>query len=928
MKLSSQEHSTQSKAQAKTKAFVPPAPVIQKKLKIGSPDDPLEAEADAVADKIVGQMEFAPPPPSNNIPLVQRKCSNCEEEELQKKPIAQTITPVVQRRALNTEPSGSVSESISTQINASRGGGNKMDAGTLSAMESGFGTDFSNVRIHTDSNAIQLSKSMHAQAFTVGNDIYFNEGKYNTSSTTGKHLLAHELAHTIQQGGAEIKKMDEETEEAYYEELEYLDEIITEAEEAEDYETRNYYARVVLILETHEDSINNMDDFNNYLAIAEMNASDEYDTLDYLGQDAMYDNPMGFPETWADEIYDLLYLNDPDIGSLRSIYEGFYEVAEEESEEIPDAIIERGFPVYYDDLGKLKRFEFHTAHASLGIEHPIKDFTIAMIKYGRSKWRDIFVHSWNLGVESTTEAIRNGEYVVDIGQYQDFMDKDHDELVAELPERAKELFSDSAFEHFSDDLVSLQESYLIAGLAGTFGTLLGIMFFVGEADTLFEEKRAIADTTFNGLEGEDKVIAAVKWAYYNGYYGKAGEKIWQQIQQHGWLILGAVFAMIIALIAGHVFPPLGIALDALLLVLGGVDLLIALDELVNRVKAAGKANSLETLQKESGKLADVIVKDGLQIILELAGFLAGKAISKSFSKIKGEATDMSTANAMARAIESTDEGMDVLEQARKTAAAGSAKRVDDLDMNTPSAAGTKAVGKSLSKGAQQARDLGWPDPPGDGYFWVYRKSGKPYLSRTSKVEKKYFDEASMTFKNGERPVASTAHLPDVSSNYEFTTETLSNGTTIKMAKGKLGVPGQVRKHRSRSSQRDVSSGTGDDAGHLIGDRFGAPGTQENLSRQNWKANQGGGTFHDLENTWDNLLQEGWEVEVKVSDYTRKGSDRPYTRKVEWTAKGPNGESIEVKNVEYVNFETAKSRDAAGHVPEEVDGDVVDMNDHR
>ncbi|MBX2829116.1 MAG: DUF4157 domain-containing protein [Flavobacteriaceae bacterium] len=193
------------------KSFIGPTPTLQKKLKVGSPNDPLEAEADAVADKVVRQMEFAPPPPSNNGSLVQRKCSNCEEEELQKKPIADTITPIVQRRALNTEASGSVSESISTQINASRGRGNKMDAGTLSAMESGFGTDFSNVRIHTDSNAIQLSKSLQAQAFTVGNDIYFNEGKYNPSSSSGKHLLAHELTHTVQQSGSVQAKLIQRT---------------------------------------------------------------------------------------------------------------------------------------------------------------------------------------------------------------------------------------------------------------------------------------------------------------------------------------------------------------------------------------------------------------------------------------------------------------------------------------------------------------------------------------------------------------------------------------------------------------------------------------------------------------------------------------------------------------------------------------------
>jgi len=74
-------------------------------------------------------------------------------------------------------------------------------------MENRFGTDFSEVKIHTGSQAIQMSRELNAQAFTVGNDIYFNEGKYNPSSDAGKHLLAHELTHTVQQNGGIGRKI-------------------------------------------------------------------------------------------------------------------------------------------------------------------------------------------------------------------------------------------------------------------------------------------------------------------------------------------------------------------------------------------------------------------------------------------------------------------------------------------------------------------------------------------------------------------------------------------------------------------------------------------------------------------------------------------------------------------------------------------------
>jgi len=67
-------------------------------------------------------------------------------------------------------------------------------------MSSRFGIDFNDVSIHTDSRSIQLNRQLNARAFTVGNDVYFNQGEYNPNSWEGKHLLAHELTHVVQQG--------------------------------------------------------------------------------------------------------------------------------------------------------------------------------------------------------------------------------------------------------------------------------------------------------------------------------------------------------------------------------------------------------------------------------------------------------------------------------------------------------------------------------------------------------------------------------------------------------------------------------------------------------------------------------------------------------------------------------------------------------
>ena len=86
------------------------------------------------------------------------------------------------------------------QVQSQLGSGRSLDSGVRSRMGSVFGQDFSNVRIHTDANAGQLSQDLNARAFTIGQDIAFGIGEYQPGSLIGDALIAHELAHVVQQG--------------------------------------------------------------------------------------------------------------------------------------------------------------------------------------------------------------------------------------------------------------------------------------------------------------------------------------------------------------------------------------------------------------------------------------------------------------------------------------------------------------------------------------------------------------------------------------------------------------------------------------------------------------------------------------------------------------------------------------------------------
>jgi hypothetical protein len=84
---------------------------------------------------------------------------------------------------------------------ALRPGGARLEGETLSRMESAFGDDFRDVRVHTDGHAQALSRQLDARAFTVGPDIAFGQGQYAPGTMGGDLLLAHELAHVVQQRG-------------------------------------------------------------------------------------------------------------------------------------------------------------------------------------------------------------------------------------------------------------------------------------------------------------------------------------------------------------------------------------------------------------------------------------------------------------------------------------------------------------------------------------------------------------------------------------------------------------------------------------------------------------------------------------------------------------------------------------------------------
>ena len=192
-------------------------PALQRKLTVGAASDSCEREADAIAAHVMRAP--AAMPVSSRGGGLQRKCAACAREEenekvqrriggstgtLQRKCEACAREEESERVWRQAMSSGSLAGGLAPPIvhQVLRTPGAPLSETTRAFFEPRFGHDFSRVRVHADAQAARSAQSVGAQAYTVGNHIVFNAGRYAPATPGGGELLAHELTHTVQQGAA------------------------------------------------------------------------------------------------------------------------------------------------------------------------------------------------------------------------------------------------------------------------------------------------------------------------------------------------------------------------------------------------------------------------------------------------------------------------------------------------------------------------------------------------------------------------------------------------------------------------------------------------------------------------------------------------------------------------------------------------------
>jgi Domain of unknown function (DUF4157) len=169
--------------------------LLQRKLRLGAVDDPLEREADRVAEAVVSapavgasRRSLAPTPAVTpaEAPGVQRcGCEQCGCDE--------------EQQAVQLAPLPGYFEPRSKAVPGVTGAGLPLEPALREYMEPRFGVDLGAVRLHTGGDAARAARELNARAFTAGRDIVFGASEFRPETTAGRHLLAHELTHVLQQ---------------------------------------------------------------------------------------------------------------------------------------------------------------------------------------------------------------------------------------------------------------------------------------------------------------------------------------------------------------------------------------------------------------------------------------------------------------------------------------------------------------------------------------------------------------------------------------------------------------------------------------------------------------------------------------------------------------------------------------------------------
>ena len=673
-------------------------------LSLSRPGDAHEREAERVADKVMRMAEPAPglpgiagvsaPEPAS---LVHRRCAACDEEHaqaMQREAQGAAIAPQVQRQEA-TAATPRVTPSVSADIRSLQGKGEPLPPPARAFFEPRFGADFSQVRTHTDAHAARTAGAIDARAFTVGADIAFGAGQFSPDSQAGRHLLAHELTHVVQQGRSSVAQAAGAASTVQRDAappkpvapddpamLSQLDEQITlwEANAAQDADLmlRAKASRMVLLLTGwggHHPTLKTQEDLDNFTADCDKRAETELGTLGVFKpafvELALKIRPEGFPLTWSQRVGDALSLGIDLADVFKAALDEILKWAVR-SVALGPKLASHGLPVPFEKLERLDDFRLTIADANAEKPSPVREFAGEGIRHVQLVWIYAFAIAWELKAAAVAAAVADGTRVPKYADWKDFVDNKQ-KILRGLPARARDRLgrTDEEVEKLQTDSLALGDAALAVGVASSLASMVAILNGWKDVTEQFGLALESADAMVASGGAGDHLVKAPKWAWDNDYFKGAAIATSKAMLAQG----PEALAEMALLMAVSMIPPLDIPLALYLRVKMGVDVTEMLVELATTIKDIAEAKTVGKLQKGAAGLAALLARAVLFGTILAVTWGVGKAVSK----LKQNKAALKKANPALTEEDATRKAMEQLSKEEREALAGTqaslAKRI-------------------------------------------------------------------------------------------------------------------------------------------------------------------------------------------------------------------------------------------------------------
>jgi hypothetical protein len=546
----------------------------------------------------------------------------------------------------------------------SPGSGQPLDASVRERTERSFGTDLSRVRVHSDAGAANAVAAVGARAIAHGTNVFLGAGEKPTDLS----LMAHELAHTVQQDGqrpavyadngnradpleheadhaaqsvqqgghpdirlrtdgptvqpqvaqqdgpsalpqAPARQLDGRAEEAWL-----------NSYDAGTWADKTYWMRVGLLESfARPASLLDVTALDAFVAQAEIDAGSEETSAKRLGSAVFRDWTLAFPQMWSEQVYNALHLADVDLKQLAEAKRERFDALAMIGAEVPPWVLDHGLPLTFDEAASFKDFTLTIDPVRLEKAPIFRDYLNALYRYMGAGGVLDFYGTWEQVALNVKSSIADGKQVVTYGEYANYVQNEK-RILAALPARLKATpWNDAALSSLDQDVLKLADLSFVRAFASSLVGLFGMIGLGQTGRDLFYVRLAEVDGQIKALSGPERVLRAFTWAHEQGYFATAAGRLWQGIRAHGTDILKSVFTFI----ALQFIPVVDIAVDVALIVLAGVDILDALGDLTDAIVLAWSANDVSRLERAAPRVAAASVGDGFRIIIDLIGIAIG-----------------------------------------------------------------------------------------------------------------------------------------------------------------------------------------------------------------------------------------------------------------------------------------------------------------